>query len=103
MNDFTSEFWAVYIALITLVSIIACGVLLYTYSTRRAAKGGQEGTTGHIWDEDLNEWNNPLPRWWMWLFYITIAFSLAYLALYPGLGAYTGAFGWSSHQQYDDE
>ncbi len=103
MSDFTSEFWAVYIALITVVSIIACGVLLYTYSTTRAVKGGPEGTTGHIWDEDLNEWNNPLPRWWMWLFYITIVFSLAYLALYPGLGAYTGAFGWSSRNQYDDE
>ena len=103
MSDFTSEFWAVYIALITVVSIIACGVLLYTYSTRRAVKGGQEGTTGHVWDEDLNEWNNPLPRWWMWLFYITIVFSLVYLALYPGLGAYTGAFGWSSQKQYHDE
>ena len=103
MSDFTSDFWAVYIALFTVVSIIACGVLLYTYGTRRAVKGEQEDTTGHIWDEDLNEWNNPLPRWWMWLFYITIVFSLAYLALYPGLGAYTGAFGWSSQQQYDDE
>ena len=103
MSDFTSDFWAVYIALITVLSIIACAVLLYAYSTKRAVKGEQAGTTGHTWDEDLHEWNNPLPRWWMWLFYLTIVFSLVYLALYPGLGIYRGAFGWSSQKQYDDE
>jgi len=81
MSDFTSDFWAVYIALITVLSIIACAVLLYAYSTKRAVKGEQAGTTGHTWDEDLHEWNNPLPRWWMWLFYLTIVFSLVYLAL----------------------
>ncbi len=103
MSDFTSDFWAVYIALITVLSIIACAVLLYAYSTKRAVTGEQAGTTGHTWDEDLHEWNNPLPRWWMWLFYITMVFSLVYLVLYPGLGTYGGAFGWSSRQQYDDE
>jgi cytochrome c oxidase cbb3-type subunit 3 len=60
-------------------------------------------TTGHLWDEDLAEWNNPLPRWWMWMFYITIVFSLFYLALYPGLGNFAGVLGWSSQGQYDDE
>ena len=103
MSDFTSDFWVVTIALITVLSIIACAVLLYAYSTKRAVKGEQAGTTGHTWDEDLHEWNNPLPRWWMWLFYLTIVFSLAYLALYPGLGIYSGAFDWSSRKQYDDE
>jgi cytochrome c oxidase cbb3-type subunit III len=103
MSDFSSDFWAVYISLITVVSIIACAVLLYAYSSRRAATGGQSDTTGHTWDEDLSEWNNPLPRWWMWLFYITIVFSLVYLALYPGLGTYAGALGWSSRNQYDEE
>ena len=103
MSDFSSDFWAVYIALITVVSIIACAVLLYAYSTQRVATGAETGTTGHTWDEDLNEGNNPLPRWWMYLFYITIFFSLVYLALYPGLGSYAGALGWSSKSQYDDE
>ncbi len=45
---------------------------------------------GHVWDEDLEEYNNPLPRWWMWLFYITIVFALVYLVLYPGLGSFAG-------------
>jgi cytochrome c oxidase cbb3-type subunit 3 len=103
MSDFSSDFWAVYVALITMLSIIGCAVLLYTCSTKRTTAGEQAATTGHTWDEDLSEWNNPLPRWWMWLFYITIVFSLVYLVLYPGLGAYAGLFGWSSRQQYDDE
>ena len=103
MSDFTSDFWAVYISLITVVSILACAILLYAFTTKGVAKGGQPGTTGHVWDEDLAEWNNPLPRWWMWMFYITIVFSVVYLALYPGLGNYAGAFNWSSKQQYEDE
>ena len=103
MSDFTSEVWGIYIALITLVSIIACAVLLKALSTKRAAPSQQVGTTGHTWDEDLTEWNHPLPRWWMWLFYITIVFSLVYLVLYPGLGSYAGYFGWSSQGQYQQE
>ncbi len=103
MSDFTSEAWSIYIALITLASIIACAVLLKSLSTKRAAPGQQVGITGHTWDEDLTEWNNPMPRWWIWLFYITIVFGLVYLVLYPGLGSYAGYFGWSSRSQYQDE
>jgi cytochrome c oxidase cbb3-type subunit 3 len=103
MSDFTSEGWGFYVAVITLVSIAACAVLLRAMSTRRAARDRQVDTTGHVWDEDLREWNNPLPRWWMWLFYITIVFALVYLVLYPGLGTYRGIFGWSSSGQYQAE
>ncbi|OFZ90598.1 MAG: cytochrome-c oxidase, cbb3-type subunit III [Betaproteobacteria bacterium RIFCSPLOWO2_12_FULL_62_58] len=102
MSDFTHEAWGIYIAVITLASIVACAVLLRSLSTRRVAKGGQVGTT-HTWDEDLTEWNNPLPRWWIWLFYSTIVFSLLYLVLYPGLGSFAGYFGWSSSGQYENE
>lgn len=103
MSDFTSDGWSIYIALITVVSIVACVVLLYGVSGRRLAPGEKIETTGHAWDEDLVEWNNPLPRWWMWLFLVTVVFSLVYLALYPGLGSYAGYFGWSSRGQYQDE
>ena len=103
MSDFVHEAWSIYIAVITVVSIIACAVLLKSLSTRRVVKGEQVGTTGHKWDEDLEEWNNPLPRWWIWLFYITIVFSLIYLVLYPGLGSYKGYYGWSSTGQYQEE
>ncbi|UCF76842.1 MAG: cytochrome-c oxidase, cbb3-type subunit III [Betaproteobacteria bacterium] len=103
MSDFTHEAWSLYIALITVVSIIACAVLLKALSTRRVAKDEQVGTTGHTWDEDLTELNNPLPRWWMWLFYITIVFSVVYLVLYPGLGSFRGYLGWTSTGQFEDE
>lgn len=103
MSDFSSEFWAFYVGIITIVSIAACAILLYNCTTKPAAKGEQVDTTGHVWDGDLKEWNNPLPRWWMWMFYITIVFSLVYLALYPGLGTFAGALKWSSQGQYDEE
>ena len=102
MSDFTGGFWSVYISIITIVSIIACGVLLQVMSTRKVS-GSKVETTGHAWDEDLVEFNNPLPRWWIWLFYITIVFALAYLALYPGLGTYSGSYGWTSKKQYEEE
>ncbi|MDH5265894.1 MAG: cytochrome-c oxidase, cbb3-type subunit III, partial [Betaproteobacteria bacterium] len=70
---------------------------------KKRAAGEAVGTTGHQWDEDLAEYNNPLPKWWMWLFWITIVFGLVYLALYPGLGAFKGILGWSSTGQYQAE
>jgi len=100
VSQFTSGFWDVYIGLITLVSIVACAVLLKMQSVRGPA---ESETSGHLWDEDIREYNNPLPRWWMWLFYITIVFGLAYLVLYPGLGSYAGALGWSQVQQLEEE
>lgn len=102
MNEFTSGFWDLYIAIITLASIVACGVLLVAQSKRRVAGGGSE-TTGHTWDEDLGEYNNPLPRWWMWLFWITIVFGVVYLALYPGLGSYAGMLRWTQVGQLGEE
>ena len=98
-----SDFWSYYVAILTLLSVIGCGVFLWVVSVRRGTPGEKADTTGHIWDEDLQEGNKPLPRWWMWLFYITIVFSLIYLALYPGLGNFGGVFGWSSHGQFNDE
>ena len=102
MSDFSSGFWDFYIGIITVVSIVACGVLLQTMSSRRVP-GGTTQTTGHTWDEDLGEQNNPLPRWWIWLFYITIVFGVIYLVLYPGLGSYPGSTQWTSLAQYEAE
>ena len=72
----------------TIASIVACGVLLWKLSTKRLAPGQKPGVMGHVWDENLEEFNNPLPRWWMWLFWITLAFGVIYLVLYPGLGSF---------------
>ena len=103
MSDFVSGFWNVYVALITGVSVVGCGVFLWTQSKVRASSALAPELKEHLWDEDLQEYNNPLPRWWMWLFYITIVFALGYLAVYPGFGSYAGAFGWSSRGQYEGE
>ena len=104
MSDFVSGFWSVYVALIALVSVVGCGVFLWVQGTAKGtAVAGQAETMGHVWDENLAEYNNPLPRWWSWLFYITVFFALGYLAVYPGLGTYQGAFGWSSRGQYEGE
>jgi cytochrome c oxidase cbb3-type subunit 3 len=107
MSDFTSEGWSIYVAVLTLVSIFACVVLLYVMGRVRAQARkdatATPDTTGHSWDGDLAEYNNPLPRWWMWLFYITIVFSLLYLLLYPGLGTFRGMFGWTSANAYTNE
>jgi cytochrome c oxidase cbb3-type subunit 3 len=105
MFDFTSGFWDFYISVTTLISIFGCGLLLWSQSKYKVERNAaaQAETTGHVWDEDLTELNTPMPRWWMWLFYITIAFALIYLTLYPGLGSYAGKLGWKSSSAYQEE
>jgi hypothetical protein len=76
MSDFTSNFWSLYVGGITIVSILACALLLW-FSGKAKAMTANDNTTGHVWDGDLREMNNPLPRWWVWLFVITIIFALA--------------------------
>lgn len=102
MSDFTSNFWSYYVAGITIVSIAACALLLW-FSGKAKAMTATDNTTGHVWDGDLREMNNPLPRWWVWLFIITIVFAALYLALYPGLGGSKGTFGWTSEGQLKAE
>ena len=102
MSDFTNNFWSVYVAAITVISIVACLLLLW-FSGKARAMTAHDNTTGHVWDGDLREMNNPLPRWWVWLFIITIVFALVYLALYPGLGTFAGKLGWTQAGQYQAE
>ena len=102
MSDFTTNFWSIYVAGITLVSIIACLVLLVITGKIKASTAS-DNTTGHVWDGDLREMNNPLPRWWSYMFVFTIIFSLIYLVLYPGLGSNPGTLGWSSDKLHKDE
>lgn len=102
MSDFTSNFWSVYVTVITVVGIAACLLLLW-FSGKAKAMTSNDNTTGHVWDGDLREMNNPLPRWWVWLFIITIVFSAIYLAMYPGLGTSAGKLGWTQQGQYEAE
>jgi cytochrome c oxidase cbb3-type subunit 3 len=102
MSDFTSGFWSLYVAGITLAGIIACGVLLWIAGRKKVASR-TDNTTGHVWDENLTEMNNPLPMWWVGLFIITIVFGLGYLVAYPGLGSYEGELKWTQKGEYDAE
>ena len=91
-----------YVAIITVASILAC-IWLIRWSSKQSGDIADDETMGHTWDGDLAELNNPLPRWWLYLFYITIVFALVYLVLYPGLGNFAGTLGWSQESQYDAE
>jgi cytochrome c oxidase cbb3-type subunit 3 len=97
--------WSLWIVILTIVNILACVWLLRWTSKPRSSseKIGGGADTGHVWDGDLREYNNPLPKWWLWLFYITVAFGLLYLALYPGLGNFAGTKGWTQAGQYEEE
>jgi len=102
MADFTSSGWSIFIIVATALGLALCLAITIVLS-RRPAAGSSVGTTGHRWDDDLEELNNPLPRWWIYLFYLTIAFAIVYLVMYPGFGALKGTFGWSQVSQYQAE
>jgi cytochrome c oxidase cbb3-type subunit 3 len=97
--------WSLFVIILTILNIAACFWLLRWTSKPRTAdeKIGGGADTGHVWDKDLREYNNPLPKWWLWLFYITIVFGVLYLVLFPGLGNFAGVKGWSQASQYQQE
>lgn len=81
---------------VILANILGCLWLLLGTSN---SKDGAEDQHDHVWDEDIQELNNPMPRWWLWMFILSIVFSLGYLVLYPGLGGYEGTLAWSGQQE----
>jgi len=94
--------WSIYVIALVVVNVIACLALLW-WTSRRRKNDPPSDQTGHIWDGDLTEYNKPLPRWWINLFYLTIVFSIGYLAWCPGLGNFAGYSGWSSAGEHDTE
>ncbi|MEW6591699.1 MAG: cytochrome-c oxidase, cbb3-type subunit III [Pseudomonadota bacterium] len=103
MSDFTHGFWPIFITVVTLVSIVGTWVFLKSQTTRKLAPGEKPELMEHTWDEDLQDLNNPLPRWWLGLFYGTLVFALAYLALWPGLGNFAGLLKWTQIGEYEAE
>ena len=95
---------SIYIIVLTLLNIVGAVALLW-WTRRPHGEGGKPGgeTTGHVWDGDLREFNHPLPRWWLWLFLISVAFAIGYMILYPGLGNFAGRLGWTSAGQYAEQ
>lgn len=103
-GDSLSGFWSVWITVITLGTIGISAWLLF--SNRKTDKTpdaqGNVDTTGHAAD-GIEEYDNPLPRWWFYLYVGTVIFALGYLVLYPGLGNFAGVLGWSQESQWDEE
>lgn len=99
-----STFWSVFIIVLVVVSIIGYMLLLrWTMNMHTDEESANDESTGHVWDEDLKENNNPLPKWWLNTFYLSVAFSVIYLILYPGLGNFAGVLGWTQWGQYEQE
>ncbi len=96
-------FWHWFVALGTIIFVIWC-VWLVSWSAKQGPQDvADEDLVGHKWDGDLEEWNNPAPRWWLYLYFITIAWGVGYMVAYPGIGAFEGVLGWSQHGQYEEE
>jgi len=103
MSDFVSGFWSYFISIIALGGIAWCVWLLFSQRAWLQKSVAQVENTGHVWDGNLTELNNPVPRWWTVMYLLLCIFALAYLVLFPGLGAYQGQLGFSSARQLQDE
>lgn len=101
MSDFVSDFWHYYVTGLVVLSVAFCIWILASNMTKRSP--GPVSIHDHIWDETLQEYNHPLPRWWMYLFWLTLFFAIGYYFLYPGLGNLPGKIGWTSVGQYQEE
>ena len=96
-------FWHWFVAAGTIAFVIYC-IWLISWSAKQGPQGvADDEVVGHKWDGDLEEWNNPAPKWWLYLYFITIAWAIGYLVAYPGLGSYKGMLGWSQQAQYEEE
>ena len=96
-------FWHWFVVSLTVLFIIWC-VWLVSWSAKQGPKDvADDDLVGHKWDGDLEEWNNPAPKWWLYLYFITIAWGIGFLIAMPGLGNFQGMLGWSSASQYEAE
>ena len=98
-----TAFWAWFVAAGTIAFVIWC-IWLVSWSAKQGPQNKEdEDLVGHKWDGDLEEWNNPAPKWWLYLYFITIIWAVGYMVAYPGIGAYEGFLGWSQEGQYEEE
>lgn len=93
-----SSFWSLWIIVLTVVSLILITWVLFANRKRDATEN--EATTGHVYD-GIEEYDNPLPAWWFYMFVITIVWAVGYLIAYPGMGNFPGLLGWTQLGQHE--
>ena len=95
--------WSIFVAVLSILNVLGCAWLIWWTARARPNEVAAGEVTDHVWDGDLRERNNPMPRWWLILFFLSIGFAGLYLTLYPGLGRFAGVLGWTKENQYDQE
>jgi len=95
-------FWHWFVAAGTILFVIWC-VWLISWSAKQGPQNvSDDEIVGHKWDGDIEEWNNPAPKWWLYCYFITIAWAVGYMVAF-GLGSWEGTLGWSQQGQYESE
>ncbi|MGJ8686835.1 MAG: cytochrome-c oxidase, cbb3-type subunit III [Spongiibacteraceae bacterium] len=94
-----TSFWSAWVIILTSVSILL--ILWLLLSNRKVTVKNKENTTGHVYD-GIEEYDNPMPSWWIKMFLITIVFGVGYLVAYPGYGNFPGILKWTSTGQWQD-
>ncbi len=94
-----SSFWSLWIIILTTVTIV--GITWLLFANRKSTINREDGTTGHVYD-DIEEYDNPLPAWWFYMFVFTIVFGVGYLIAYPGMGNFKGLLGWTQVKQWEE-
>ncbi len=95
--------WSIFVAIGSILNVLGCGWLIWWSARQRPNEVAKGAVFPDVWDGDLQERNNPMPRWWLILFFLTMVFAGIYLALYPGLGRFGGLLGWSHEGQWQQE
>lgn len=99
-----STAWSIFVIVLVVVNVVGCLWLIrWTINMHTESQEAGDNSTGHVWDVDLQELNNPLPKWWLNTFYLSIIFTVIYLILYPGFGNFPGVLNWTQTSQYDSE
>jgi cytochrome c oxidase cbb3-type subunit 3 len=97
-----SRAWSAFVIVLVVLNVVGCAWLLYVNRKVKVKPGQTAESLGHDFD-GIEELNNPLPAWWVWLFVVNIVLAIIYLVLYPGFGGFAGALGWTSGGQWEGQ
>lgn len=95
-----TSFWSMWIIVLTTITIV--GLIWILFANRKREQQPTEKTTGHVSD-GIEEYDNPLPAWWFYMFVLTIIWGIGYLVIYPGMGNFPGLLGWTQLGQHEKE